>query len=334
MQEPLFAFLDLVKKHFRFLTDDYGFKIIKESSGGLYSQEEDGSICYANETTFITMNAEMHSFSLGIGRMKDRNAPYLAMMALSTIYEYQTFHPEEKALLLSRNPADEDNLVGKNTSKKLGTPPRASTGNVVKDFENNLIDHATWLSQYAEPLMRGDFAQWLDLYDYMLGRMIADEVRGGMSEYYGRLENINGKLKKVSTFSRGLEYLENLQQEYGRRLPPVKPWDVLERLDRTLSEVASLLQEDESKGKFPVLGEIQLQVRVALQDPDKLEDPTFIEQVGQKIMNLYLERQKDSFSLYRIQKGNIPESYRVNAKFVYLKDELVRLAEALESHES
>jgi hypothetical protein len=214
MSKSAITFLPLAKTYFQYLIDDYGFRIVAEEAGGPHNTEDEGTITYENNTTFVHIGSELPGFTVILGRVRDKGKFF---MGLKMLHEFLTFKPDEKLLLLSREPADNERIRAEITSKNLSYLSSPVTGDIIRDYENSLQDYARWLREYADPLLRGDFSFWLEACQYVVNWQRAEMARSGRDEYRSGTDiDKDGNVYKVerrSIFYRQLEYIEALRKE-------------------------------------------------------------------------------------------------------------------------
>ena len=74
-------------------------------------------------------------------------------------------------------------------------PKMKDSSNSIEYIESQLADYSRWLRQYTEPFLKGDFSQWLRIYEYKVRRARTARIRSGKDEFvlhFARLDE-NGK---------------------------------------------------------------------------------------------------------------------------------------------
>ncbi len=205
------TFFSLVMNHFQYLITKYGFAA-KKMEKSERAPEAEGRIEFETSTTFVTVTSEQWTVSVSIGRVQDDR--YRFFLDPQTIYEYITLTPSDKRLVCSLDPKDDAKAKMILRQARLSHNKNTSN-NVVEDVNSKLADYSKWLRQYAEPFLRGDFSQWLAIYEYKVSRMRASHIRSGKEEFVRTTTRANDK--RVSIFQSNLDYLEKLRKEYEKK---------------------------------------------------------------------------------------------------------------------
>jgi hypothetical protein len=207
------TFNQMVEERFRYLVDEYGFRIIKIGTGFQHTTTAEGYVEYESATSFVTVTGEWYWNGITLGHSQDDRR-----FALSTglIYEYMSLTPEEREIICSQDPRDNRTAARLIVSKILQHEKKQSASKA-EEINSQLSEHAQWLKQYAAPFLRGDFSQWLEIYEYKVSKMIGELKRSGRNEYCLRFvrNDENGKPVYVQehAFSKSLDYLARLRTE-------------------------------------------------------------------------------------------------------------------------
>lgn len=212
------GFIDIVKDAFRFLEAEYRFLVTvaeEDATRQFYS----GIVTYENPTTIVGIDVDRGIASPPqIVRAKDRSPRGLWWshgVSLDTIREYSITTQEEQSVLLSLRPEGDESrrqiesriyndlarLIGNDNIEGMGTHVRRRLA-----VDGNLLRH------YAEPLLKGDFSQWLELQEFGWNRFIAREFA---SRRRIRKETSVEEVEAGSKES--FDYLQALRVEYGHR---------------------------------------------------------------------------------------------------------------------
>jgi hypothetical protein len=198
-------------KHFQYLVDDYGF-LVKKVEESERAPEIEGRFEFENATTFVTVSGEQWAVSAVIGRVKDDKYRYF--LDPTAIHEYLVLTESDKKLVCSLDPKDDRKARLVIHQVRL-LHNKKDTDNLNESIENQLADYSRWLREYAEPFLRGDFSQWLEINEFMFARQRAERIRSGKDEF---VRTVGGsKDERVSIFQSSLDYLEKLRKEYGNR---------------------------------------------------------------------------------------------------------------------
>jgi hypothetical protein len=204
------TFFSMVMKHFQYLIKDYGF-VVKKVEETERAPEIEGRIEFESLTTFVIISGEQWAAGTSVGRIKDDRQRYFLNPA--EIHEYLSLTEFDKKLLLSLDP--KDNRKARIVSNQIRLlHNKKDSSSIIEDIDNQLSDYSKWLRQYAEPFLRGDFSQWLGIYEYKIARNRAAYIRSGKEEFV----RVVGRSKdeKESIFQNSLDYLKSLREEYGK----------------------------------------------------------------------------------------------------------------------
>jgi hypothetical protein len=213
------TFVERTKKHFLFLIEEYGFTLSHEKVADR-DPEMEGIVKYDSQTTFVVIHGGMGGVGVGFGRIKDSKGEknFLApSLTAGIVYEYKAFSAKERAIVLSFDPKDDAKASKLIDLKRLSW--RGRLDDVMGELERQLAEEARWLRKYANPFLRGDFSQWLEIYQYMVARQRAEYARR-----HGGKENVglimkrgeDGAMRKLGEKTLWQDYLEELRKEYAK----------------------------------------------------------------------------------------------------------------------
>jgi hypothetical protein len=204
------TFSSMVMKHFQYLIKDFGF-LVKRVEESERAPDIEGRIEFESLTTFVIVSSEQWAAGTSVGRIKDDRQRYFLNPA--EIHEYLALTEFDKKLLLSLDPQDNRKAKLVSNQNRL-LHDKKDTNSVVEDIDNQINDYSKWLRQYAEPFLRGDFSQWLAIYEYKVARNRAAYIRSGREEF---VRIVGRKDERESIFQNSLDYLESLREEYGQK---------------------------------------------------------------------------------------------------------------------
>jgi hypothetical protein len=203
------TFFSMVMNNFQYLVDQYGFAVIKTENSE-HNPEIGGRIEFETTTTFVTVSSEQWAVGATVGRVKDDK--YRFFLNPSTIHEYIVLTESDKKLVCSLDA--KDNRKAKTVIHQTRLlHSKDNSNSVIEDINSQLADYSRWLRQYAEPFLRGDFSQWLELYEYKVIRSRAAHIRSGKEEFVRTIGQ--DKDEQISIFQSSLDYLEKLREEHG-----------------------------------------------------------------------------------------------------------------------
>jgi hypothetical protein len=142
------TFAELVRWHFKYLTDEYGFSV-KEK---LYGSEpfSDGIIEFQSSATVVVVQLDRFDLMISIGPSAESEA---ARLGLSRVIEFLTQGTQTFRLNFPAPPISSENSV-----------------------ESGLAQYAPALRQYCDAALRGDLSWWPDACKYAVKAM-QDEYR-------------------------------------------------------------------------------------------------------------------------------------------------------------
>jgi hypothetical protein len=204
------SFYSIVMNYFNYLVTDYSFSVQKVEEGHS-SISPEGRIDFETHSSFVTVVSDRGTAGATIGRIVDDKYTYY--LNPITIHEYLTFTDFDKKLLYSLDPSE--SRKAKMILRQARLTHQVDLADPFVDIETQLADYAKWLRQYAEPFLRGDFSQWLEIYEYKVLSARAAYIRSGKEEYVRTVTNDQDK--HISIFQTDFDYLNRLRQEYGNR---------------------------------------------------------------------------------------------------------------------
>lgn len=208
MQE---TFIKIVENHFQFLVRDFEFTLYSatESPRGDYGE---GDVKYVTKTTLVNLNCTRgEQPSLWIGRTQDKKQHWLP---IQVIFEFMSLSSDEKRIVLSHSEGRQAaNLLNKKQLAHLISLP----DNLDEKMNVQLENHARYLREYAMPFLKGDFSQWLAIWEYHVEKLTAEHVRAGRPEFVPVVAtDSNGQLRvmgKQHVFKESLDYVSELKSD-------------------------------------------------------------------------------------------------------------------------
>lgn len=211
------SFYYIALKYFNYLVTDYNF-ILRDLKDDPEASDFEGRIEFESPTTFVTISGLKWTTGVIIGRAKDnRNIHFLDPYV---VYEFRNLSEADKKIVCSHAPLDDRKAREIIFNFRLSSK-RINKGNTLENIEAELIEYSNWLRQYSEAFLRGDFSQWLNVYEYKVVRTQAEYARSGKSEIGLRIigKEPSGKplYEKRSIFQDDIDYLETLKEEYQKK---------------------------------------------------------------------------------------------------------------------
>ena len=211
------GFLPLVHAAFNFLEDEYGLATMTEDEDKT-RRFYGGFVSYASDRTVVTIAVDRGVLtSPAIGRAKDFGVSGgLGHINLDRIYEFTVSTPQERSRLASRD-LGELKSAWRSVVKerRLDLQHFGLVRIPAQTFESEiaagLIAYARVLKEYADPYLRGDFSNWVELCEYEWHRLVAGEVVNNR-RWGEELSVENVELR----FPRLRAYLERLRSEAGQ----------------------------------------------------------------------------------------------------------------------
>ena len=161
----------MVIEHIGYLVSEYNFQVDKDLQKDPDFKLE-GFVEFQSPTTFVFVAGEWYGMEVSFGRaIDDRKFAISAEL----VHEFLSLTPEQRGIVCSLDPQYKHDAKLLLASKQLQYEKR-EFANGAEKTEHEVIDHARWLRQYADPFLRGDFSLWLAIHEYKLAKMIG-EVR-------------------------------------------------------------------------------------------------------------------------------------------------------------
>jgi hypothetical protein len=205
------TFAKIVQRHFQFLVDEFGFSLLvaTESPRGAHWE---GDVQYMTQATLIDLNCTRGELpSLWIGRTKDEKK-YL--LPIQVIYEYMTLTNQEKRIVLS---ISEGRQASQILNKKQLAHPLPQSDNMEEKIGIQLEIYARSLREYTMPFLKGDFFQWLAIWEYHVEKLTVENTRDGLPEFVPIvITDDNGQLRVTGNqhvFKQNLDYISELKGE-------------------------------------------------------------------------------------------------------------------------
>ena len=212
------TFVKMVQSQFQFLENDFGFTLSSatESPRGNYWE---GDVQYMTKATWINLNCTRgESPSVWIGRTQDNKKHVLP---IQVIYEYRTLSEEEKRIVLS---ISEGRQAASLLNKKQLAHQISQSHNVEERMNLQLETYAAYIREYAMPFLKGDFSQWLSIWEYHVEKLKVAHARTGRPEFVPIVAtDDNGKLRvigKQSVFKENVDYISELRSEQNSKTSP------------------------------------------------------------------------------------------------------------------
>ena len=202
----------MVIAHFGYLVGEYSFwvdKILHDDP----DVKLEGFVEFQSPTTFVSVAGEWYGMEVSFGRAIDDRA---FALSVGLVHEFLSLTPEQRQIVCSPDPRYKHEAKLLLESRQLQYEKCEFT-NGAEETEHQVIDHARWLRQYAEPFLHGDFSLWLAIHEYKLAKMIGELRRSGKREVRGRLVGLTEGRKAVYVqehmFQRDVDYLAQLKAE-------------------------------------------------------------------------------------------------------------------------
>jgi hypothetical protein len=209
MQE---TFNMMVIEHFGYLVSEYNFQVSKSLQNDPDFRLE-GFVEFQSPTTFVSVAGEWYGMEVSFGRATDERK---FTLSVELVHEFLSLSPEQREIVCSPDPRYRHDAKLLVASKQLQYEKRECTNSAEKT-EQQLLDHARWLRQYADPFLRGDFSLWLPIHEYRLARMIGELRQSWKREVRRRFVGLTAGRKAVYVrehiFQRDVDYLARLKAE-------------------------------------------------------------------------------------------------------------------------
>lgn len=205
------TFVKIVQNHFSFLVRDFGF-ILSSATESPRGEQLEGDVQYISNVTLININCTRGEQPyLWLGRVQDGKRH---LLPLQVIYEYASLSNEQKSIVLS--PSEGRQAASLLNKKQL---PRFVSLSDDKEerVKLQLENYARYLREYALPFLKGDFSQWLEIWEYQVEKLTVEYSRTGRSEFVPIVAtDENGQLRvtgKQHVFKESLDYISALKGE-------------------------------------------------------------------------------------------------------------------------
>ena len=209
MQE---TFNMMVIEHFGYLVSEYNFQVDKDLQKDPDFKLE-GFVEYQSPTTSVSVAGEWYGMEVSFGRVMDDRK---FALSVELVYEYLSLTPEQRGIVCSHDPRHKREAKLLVASQQLQYEKREFS-NCAERTEQEVIDHARWLRQYAEPFLRGDFSLWLEIYEYKLAKMIGEVRQSWKKEilpcFVGLTEGRKAVYVREHMFQSVVDYLARLKAE-------------------------------------------------------------------------------------------------------------------------
>jgi hypothetical protein len=207
------TFVKIVQNHFSFLIRDFGFSLSSATESPRGDQWE-GDVQYTTNTALINLNCTRgEQPSLWIGRVQDKKGH---LLPIQVIYEYMSLSSEEKKIVLSPSEGRQAAIL---LNKKQLSHLIRLPDNLEEKMNLQLENYARYLREYAIAFLKGDFSQWLAIWEYQVEKLTVEHTRVGRQEFVPIVANDeNGHLRvigKQHIFKESLDYIRQLKSERG-----------------------------------------------------------------------------------------------------------------------
>jgi hypothetical protein len=209
MQE---TFNMMVIDHLGYLISEYNFRVEKNLRTHP-NFELEGFVEYQSPTTFVSVAGEWYDTEVSFGRAIDDRT---FALSVGLVHEFLSLTPEQRQIVCSLDPRHKKEARQLIASQQLHYEKREFT-NCAERTEQEVIDHARWLRQYADPFLRSDFSLWLEIYEYKLAKMIGEVRQSWKREssprFVGLTEDRKAIYVREHMFQSDVDYLARLKTE-------------------------------------------------------------------------------------------------------------------------
>lgn len=208
------TFAGLTQNYFQFLIDEFHFALLLATESPR-DEPWEGNVQYATKSTYVEINCTRGEIpSLWLGRTKDQKKQ---LMPIQEIYEYMNLSEEEKRIVLAVS--EERRAIDILHHKQL-LLQTSHSNDPEKRMQIQLISYAHCLRSFAFPFLRGDFSQWLGVWEYHVEKLVVENARAGRPEFVPVVvtdtSGQNRVIGKQSVFKKSLEYIKELKDEQYR----------------------------------------------------------------------------------------------------------------------
>jgi hypothetical protein len=211
MQE---TFVKIVQHNFQFLITEFGFMLSKamESPRG---EQWEGNVQYMTNLAFIDLSCTRGELpSLGIGRTKDKGSH---LLSIRVIHEYMNLSMEEKRAVLSASEGRQADII---LGRKQLLGPTLRSDSMEERNKLQLDAYTKCLYEEALPFLKGDFSQWLAIWEYHVEKLIVENTRAGQPEFVPVVRTDDSGQRRVigkqPLFKKSLDYIKELQDEQNK----------------------------------------------------------------------------------------------------------------------
>jgi hypothetical protein len=173
----------------------------------------EGFVEFQSPTTFVAVAGEWYGVEVSFGRAIDDRK---FALSVGLVHEFLSLTPEQQQIVCSLDPRRKREAKLLVASQQLQYEKREFT-NGSEQTEQDVIDHARWLRQYADPFLRGGFSLWLPIHEYRLAKMIGEVRQSWKREVEGRFIGFTEDRKAIYVrehmFQSDVDYLAQLKAE-------------------------------------------------------------------------------------------------------------------------
>jgi hypothetical protein len=202
----------MVLEHFEYLVSEYNFRVEKDLQDDPDFRLE-GFVEFQSPTIFVSVAGEWYGTEVSFGRVIDDRK---FAISAELVHEFLSLTPEQRQIVCSLDPQDKKEARQLIASKQL-QHEKHEFANGAEEKEYEVIDHARWLRQYADPFLRGDFSLWLAIHEYRLAKMIGEVRQSWKREVQGRFVGFTEDRKAIYVrehmFQSDVDYLARLKAE-------------------------------------------------------------------------------------------------------------------------
>ena len=202
----------MVIEHFGYLVGEYNFGVDKDVQNDPDFRLE-GFVEYQSPTTFVSVAGEWYGIEVSFGRVMDDRK---FALSAELVHEFLSLTPEQRQIVCSLNPRHKKEARQLIASQQLQYEKREFASGADRR-EHELMHHACWLRQYADPFLRGDFSLWLPIHEYRLARMIGEVRQSWKREivphFVGLTEGRKAIYVHEHMFQGDVDYLARLKAE-------------------------------------------------------------------------------------------------------------------------
>ena len=206
------TFNGMVIMHFGYLVSEYNFQVDKDLQKDPDFRLE-GFVEFQSPTTFVSVAGEWYDTEVSFGRAIDDRT---FAISAELVHEFLSLTPEQRQIVCSLDPRHKKEARWLIASQQLQYEKR-EFANGADRREHELMQHARWIRQYADPFLRGDFSLWLAIHEYKLAKMIGEVRQSWKREVARRFVGLSEHRKaiyvKEHMFQSDVDYLARLKAE-------------------------------------------------------------------------------------------------------------------------